>query len=89
MAGGGGGRRRAGCGRFRVGLGVEAPRLNLSPVPAELREQRGLRLALPLKVVLDRTLWVDLEALSDAPGGDPEGSPTSEAPPRQSSRDRV
>ena len=33
-----------------------------------------------LKVVLDRTLWVDLEALSDAPGGDPEGSPTQRSP---------
>ena len=39
--------------------------LDLSRVPEERRERRGPELARQLKRVLDRTLWVDLEALID------------------------
>jgi MscS family membrane protein len=56
--------------------------LNLSPVPAAQRAARGPELARELKTVLDRTLWVDLEALSD----EPEGA-TGDGLPRR--RDRV
>ena len=44
--------------------------LNLSHISAQERAHQGALLAKHLKVVLDRTLWVDLEALSDQPEGD-------------------
>jgi len=43
--------------------------LDLRGVPAAERERQGPVLAQRLKVVLDRTLWVDLDALSDEPAG--------------------
>jgi MscS family membrane protein len=50
--------------------------LDLRSLPPAQREQ-GPTLARELKVVLDRTLWVDLDALSDEPDGDPgDGSAT-------------
>lgn len=44
--------------------------LNLSPVPRQRRADAGPQLARHLKLVLDRELWVDLDALSDDPLGD-------------------
>jgi MscS family membrane protein len=50
--------------------------LNLSPVPRAQRATRGPDLARHLKIVLDRTLWVDLEALStDSEGRADDGLP--------------
>jgi MscS family membrane protein len=49
--------------------GVAATYLDLRPIRASEREARGPDLARDLKVVLDRTLWVDVDALSDSPGG--------------------
>ena len=46
-----------------------ARHLDLSAVPAEELAERGPRLARELHIVLDRTLWVDLDALSDQPEG--------------------
>jgi MscS family membrane protein len=43
--------------------------LDLAPVPPRERERQGPRLARQLKLVLDRTLWVDAEALSPEPTG--------------------
>jgi MscS family membrane protein len=43
--------------------------LDLSAVPAAELAERGPRLARELQVVLDRTLWIDLDALSDQPEG--------------------
>jgi MscS family membrane protein len=43
--------------------------LDLRSVPRAARETRGPELARDLKSVLDRTLWVDLDALSDEPEG--------------------
>jgi MscS family membrane protein len=48
---------------------LAAQYLDLRPIPANRREQRGPKLARELKVVLDRSLWVDVDALSDAPEG--------------------
>ena len=48
---------------------LAAEYLDLRPVPAKRREKRGPKLARELKVVLDRTLWVDVDALSDVPEG--------------------
>jgi len=48
---------------------LAAQYLDLRRVPAKRREKRGPKLARELKVVLDRTLWVDVDALSDAPEG--------------------
>lgn len=45
--------------------------LELEGLPPDER-RRGPELAREFKIVLDRTLWVDLEALSEAPEGDPE-----------------
>ena len=56
--------------------------LNLSPVPARRRDERGPQLARELKIVLDRKLWVDVDALSP----DPEGIRDDGLPRR---RDRV
>lgn len=54
----------------RRGAYPEAARhLDLSAVPAAERPERGPRLARELQVVLDRTLWVDPDALSDQPEG--------------------
>jgi MscS family membrane protein len=43
--------------------------LDLSAIPATERAERGARAARELHVVLDRTLWIDLETLSDRPEG--------------------
>jgi len=43
--------------------------LDLRDVPPGRRDTRGPELARELKSALDRSLWVDLEALSDEPGG--------------------
>jgi MscS family membrane protein len=56
--------------------------LDLSPVPSKDRAKRGPRLARQLKQVLDRTLWVDLQSLSN----EPEGNTDDGLPKR---RDRV
>lgn len=47
-----------------------AEHLDLRRIPADERAVRGARLARDLKIVLDRRLWVDLEALSAEPEGD-------------------
>jgi MscS family membrane protein len=44
--------------------------LNLGGLPPDARAGRGPVLARELKTVLDRTLWVDLDKLSDTPEGD-------------------
>jgi MscS family membrane protein len=44
--------------------------LDLNSVPPSQRRRKGAVLARELKTVLDRTLWVNLEDLSDAPEGD-------------------
>jgi MscS family membrane protein len=50
--------------------------LDLSEIPESERASRGPALARELKVVLDRTIWIDLDQLSDRPGGTPtEGLP--------------
>jgi MscS family membrane protein len=46
--------------------------LSLQPVRKSERAEKGPVLARQLKVVLDRTLWVDLEALSNEPAGHQE-----------------
>ncbi len=46
-----------------------ARHLHLGPVPAAERDTRGPELARELKQVLDQTLWVDVDALSDDPRG--------------------
>jgi MscS family membrane protein len=46
--------------------------LDLRNLPRELEESEGAELARDLKVVLDRSLWVDLAALSPEPQGDPD-----------------
>lgn len=52
--------------------------LDLGPVPAARRKSEGPELARQLKVVLDRTLWVDVEALSKDPAGrQDDGLPTN------------
>ncbi len=43
--------------------------LNLRALPTSERARRGPVLARQLKVVLDRTLWIELEELSDDPNG--------------------
>jgi MscS family membrane protein len=43
--------------------------LNLAPVPQPKRARRGPELARQLKIVLDQTLWIDLESLSSEPAG--------------------
>ncbi len=43
--------------------------LNLGSIPAEDRAGRGPVVARHLKVVLDQTLWIDLDSLSDKPEG--------------------
>lgn len=55
-------------GRFDVA----AHFLDLAPFPVDEQERRGRRAARRLKIVLDRTFWVDLDAISDEPGGAPE-----------------
>jgi MscS family membrane protein len=59
-----------------------ARHLDLRGLSATEREARGPTLARQLKTVLDRTLWIDLEALSDQPRGELDDG----LPPR---RDRV
>lgn len=55
----------------REGEWEEAARtLDLSALPEAEREAAGPVLAQRLKRVLDRALWVDLDALSDDPAGD-------------------
>jgi small-conductance mechanosensitive channel len=46
--------------------------LSLGHIPAGERVDRGPRLARRLKLVLDRQLWIDRDAVSDAPEGDLE-----------------
>lgn len=46
-----------------------AERLDLRGLPPGRREAQGPKLARELKSALDRSLWVDLEALSDEPDG--------------------
>jgi MscS family membrane protein len=46
--------------------------LDLRELPPRERRSQGPALARRLKAVLDRTLWVELEALSEAPEGDLE-----------------
>lgn len=56
--------------------------LDLRNLPAGVDEGQGPQLARQLKVVLDRVLWIDVDALSASPEGDPDdGLP--------SARDRV
>ena len=59
-----------------------AKHLDLGRVPAARRPTQGPELARHLKIVLDQTLWVDLDALS----GSPEGNPDDGLP---AGRDRV
>lgn len=49
--------------------GTAAEYLDLSRMRPGERAERGPELARELKVVLDRTLWVELEKLSEQPGG--------------------
>jgi len=50
--------------------------LDLSDIPEDARKTQGPEFARELKVVLDRTIWFDLDTISDAPGGTPtEGLP--------------
>jgi len=44
--------------------------LDLRSLPPHLIESQGPELARQLKIVLDRTLWIDLETLSASPEGD-------------------
>lgn len=46
--------------------------LDLGALPPERRGSEGPRVARQLKQVLDQKLWIDLEALSAAPEGDPK-----------------
>lgn len=46
--------------------------LDLGDLPASERDQRGPELARRLKIVLDQTLWVNLDTLSTAPEGHAE-----------------
>lgn len=46
--------------------------LDLRRIPAAQREEQGIELARQLKIVLDRTLWVDVDALSEDPAGNRE-----------------
>lgn len=59
-----------------------ARHLDLSALPAGELAESGPRLARELHIVLDRALWVDLDALSD----NPEGLEDDELPP---GRDRL
>jgi MscS family membrane protein len=52
--------------------GLAAEYLDLRPIRARDRKNKGPDLARDLKVVLDRTLWVDVDALSDSPEGNRE-----------------
>lgn len=61
---------------------LAAQYLNLARIPAARRETDGPKLARQLKTVLDQTLWVELESLSNEPGGDPDDD-------QPSGRDRV
>jgi MscS family membrane protein len=44
--------------------------LDLSDLPSEQRAEHGTLLARQFKFVLDRKLWIDIEAISDRPAGD-------------------
>jgi MscS family membrane protein len=44
--------------------------MNLAPVPPNERATRGPELARELKLVLDRTLWVEVDLVSAKPAGD-------------------
>jgi MscS family membrane protein len=46
--------------------------LDLSSLPADEQLRRGQRLARCFKIVLDKTLWIDPDDLSDDPAGDLE-----------------
>jgi small-conductance mechanosensitive channel len=63
------------AGRF----GEAARALDLRAIPESRRAEEGPRLARELKFVLDRTLWLDWDRISEAPGGDPaDGRDTDE-----------
>lgn len=52
--------------------------LDLRSVPEEQRDSEGPRLAEQLNAVLARTVWIDPEALSDSPRGEPlDGLPAN------------
>jgi MscS family membrane protein len=51
--------------------------LHLARFPPDRRDARGVELARQLEVVLERALWIDLEAISD----DPEGQADDGLPP--------
>jgi len=62
----------------RANYAAAATRLDLSALPEADRAQAGPALARQLKVVLDRSVWFDVEKLSDRPDGDREdGLPAS------------
>ena len=46
-----------------------AQHLDLRNLPREMRNAKGTELARELKIILDRSLWIDLELLSDHPEG--------------------
>lgn len=46
--------------------------MDLSGIPRSQQQKQGPELAWKLKFVLDRTLWVDYELISDEPTGKPE-----------------
>jgi MscS family membrane protein len=46
--------------------------LDLHAMSPKERSTRGATIARQLKVILDRTLWLDLDELSDEPRGDPD-----------------
>ena len=45
--------------------------LDLSEFPEDERKTQGPLLARELKVVLDRTIWIDFDTISNQPGGTP------------------
>jgi len=46
-----------------------AQHLDLRNLPREMRNAKGTELARELKIILDRSLWIELELLSDHPEG--------------------
>jgi MscS family membrane protein len=60
--------------------GRAAEHLDLSRIPRDTRAEAGPVLARELRIVLDQTISIDLEALSDQPEGSPqEGVPADRA----------
>lgn len=52
--------------------------LDLTVVAPEERAERGPELARQFSFILDQTLWIDLDAISDDPHGNQEDGPTME-----------